>query len=374
MTSGSRRIAALGVALTLLSAACSGPPASATADVRGPSGIVALLLPDKQATRYETEDTPIFEAELSKACPNATVDEQNAEGSGPTQQLQVEEEIAKGARVLVLDPQDGSALGSVVSDAAARSVKVISYDRLLTAPGSRPDAYVAYDAVQAGTFQGNALLARLGTAGRSPARVVWINGPAADPSSALIQQGARSVLAGKVYIVDQGAMANAGPKAGQAIMAASIARVGRDGYDGVYAATDGGAAGAIAAERAVGIDPTGRPLTGGGSELDAIQRIVAGSQSMTIEEPVRPEAVEAADLACAALGGGLAAAHATTSNGTADVPSYLLTPIAISLDGHLPGTVSVEDSVVKEDLFGADTVAQICTTALAASCAAAGIR
>lgn len=374
MTSGSRRIAALGVALTLLSAACSGPPASATPDVRGPSGIVALLLPDKQATRYETEDAPIFEAELSKVCPNATVDEQNAEGSGPTQQLQVEEEIARGARVLVLDPQDSSALGSVVSDAAARSVKVISYDRLLTAPGSRPDAYVAYDEVRAGALQGQALLARLGTVGRTPARVVWITGPADDPSSALIQQGARSVLAGKVYIVDQGAMANRQPKAGQAVMAASIARVGRDGYDGVYAATDGGAAGAIAAERAVGIDPGGRPLTGGGSELDAIQRIVAGSQVMTIEQPVRPEAILAADQACAALGAGLAPSRTTTNNGTADIPSELLAPIAISLDGRLPGTVSVEDSVVKDRLFGADTVAQICIAALAESCAAAGIR
>jgi len=374
MTSGSRRIAALGVVLTLLAAGCASTQATAPVGDRGPTGIVALLLPDKQTSRYETEDAPIFEAELSKVCPNATVDEQNAEASGPTQQLQVEEEIARGARVLVLDPQDGSALGSVVSDAAARSVKVISYDRLLTAPGSRPDAFVAYDAVREGALQAQALLARLGTAGRSPARVVWINGPADDPSSALIQRGARSILAGKVYIVDQAAMANRQAKAGQTIMAASIARVGRDGYDGVYAATDGGAAGAAAAERAVGIDPAGRPLTGGGSELDAIQRIVAGTQVMTIYQPVRAEAVLAADLACAALGAGLPPARTTTNNGTADIPSELLAPIALSLDGHLPGTVSIEDSVVKDRLFGADTVAQICIAELAASCAAAGIK
>ena len=364
----------MGVVLTLLAGGCASTQATPPVGNRGPTGIVALLLPDKQATRYETEDAPIFEAELSKVCPDATVDEQNAEGSGPTQQLQVEEEIARGARVLVLDPQDGSALGSVVSDAAARSVKVISYDRLLTAPGSRPDAYTGYDAEEAGALQGTALLARLGTAGRSPARIVWITGPADDPSSALIQRGARSVLAGKVFIVDQAAMANRQPKAGQAIMAASIARVGRDGYDGVYAATDGGAAGATAAERAVGIDPAGRPLTGGGGQLDAIQRIVAGTKIMTVYQPVRPEAIRAADLACAALGAGLPPARATTNNGTADIPSELLTPIAVSLDGHLPGTVSVEDSMVKDQLFGADTVAQICTAELAASCTAAGIK
>jgi D-xylose transport system substrate-binding protein len=374
MTSGSRRIAALGVVLTLLAMGCASTQATASVGDRGPTGIVGLLLPNKQTTRYETDDTPIFEAELSKVCPNATVDEQNAESSGPMQQLQVEEEIARGARVLVLDPQDGSALGSVVSDASARSVKVISYDRLVTAPGSKPDAYVAYDAEQAGALQGKSLLARLAAAPRSPARVIWISGPAADPSSTLIQRGARSVLAGKVEIVDQAAMTDRGPKAGQAVMAASIARVGPDGYDGVYAATDGGASGAVAAERAVGIDPLGRPLTGGGAELDAIQRIVAGSQSMTVYQPVRPEAVQAADLACAALGGKLPAAHATTSNGTVDVPSYLLNPIGVSLDGRLAGTVSIEDSVVKDRLFGADTVARICAADLAARCAAAGIK
>src|ERR1700690_237445 len=220
MTSGSRMIAALGVLVALLAVGCSSSLATQPVGDRGPTGIVALLLPDKQSIRYETADAPAFEAELGKACPDATVDEQNADGNGPMQQLQVEAEIAKGARVLVLDAQDGSTMGSVVSDAAARSVKVISYDRLLTAAGSKPDAYVAYDAEQVGVLQGKALLARLAGAGRSPARVVWINGPTDDPSSALIERGARSVLAGKVDIIDEAAMANPQPKAAQATMAA----------------------------------------------------------------------------------------------------------------------------------------------------------
>src|ERR1700690_2701067 len=119
MTSGSRMIAALGVLVALLAVGCSSSLATQPVGDRGPTGIVALLLPDKQSIRYETADAPAFEAELGKACPDATVDEQNADGNGPMQQLQGEAEIAKGARVLVLDAQDGSTMGSVVGAAAA---------------------------------------------------------------------------------------------------------------------------------------------------------------------------------------------------------------------------------------------------------------
>jgi len=374
MTRGGWRIAALGLAAVLLALGCTSGQATPPPDDRGPTGIVALLLPDKDATRYESADAPAFEAELGKVCPNATVDEQNAEGSGPMQQLQVEAEIAKGARVVVLDAVDGSAMGSVVSDASARSVKVISYDRLLTAAGSKPDAFVGYDAEQAGVLQGRALLARLAAAAHAPARVVWITAPSADPASALLQRGAHSVLAAKVDIVDQASVAGQEPKAAQAIMAASIARVGSNGYDGVYAATDGVAAGAVAAERAAGIDPASRPISGGGSELDAIQRLLAGSQAMTIYDPVRPEAVKAADLACAALAGKALPVQPTINNGTADIPAILLAPSAVTRDGRPSGTVSIEASVVRDHLFGTDTVAQICTPELAASCAAAGIK
>ncbi|HEY7936012.1 MAG TPA: substrate-binding domain-containing protein [Candidatus Limnocylindrales bacterium] len=273
MSLGFGRIAALGLTATLLAVGCSSPLTTTPVDDHGPTGIVALLLPDKQAARYEAADVPFFEAEFSKACPNATVDAQNAEGNPAMQQFQVEAELAKGARVLVLDATDGSTMGSVVGDATARAIHVISYDRLLTAPGSKPDAYVGYDA-------------------------------------------------------------------------------------GLAAAIDPGAA----------------PVPGQDRELAAIERIIAGSQSMTVYEPVQPEAIRAADLACAALGAKVTPAPATTNNGTADVPSFLLAPITVTIDGSAPGTVSIEASVVKDLFFGPDTVALLCPAALAARCAAAGIK
>ena len=66
--------------------------------------------------------------------------------------------------------------------------------------------------------------------------------------------------------------------------------------DGVYAANDGTAGGAIAAMRTAGLQPV-PPITGQDAELAAIQRIISGDQYMTVYKAIKPEAEAAAQLA-----------------------------------------------------------------------------
>jgi D-xylose transport system substrate-binding protein len=54
----------------------------------------------------------------------------------------------------------------------------------------------------------------------------------------------------------------------------------------------------------------------------------------------------------------------TVNNGTIDVPSVLLTPIAVTKD-------TIKDTVVKDGFW---TVQQICTADYAAACTAAGLQ
>ncbi len=54
--------------------------------------------------------------------------------------------------------------------------------------------------------------------------------------------------------------------------------LGKDGFAGVYSANDGMAGGAIAALKGGGIDPASRPITGGDSEIAAIQRTLKAEQ------------------------------------------------------------------------------------------------
>src|SRR5436305_11194286 len=72
--------------------------------------------------------------------------------------------------------------------------------------------------------------------------------------------------------------------------------------DGVYAANDGTAGGAIAAMKAAGVNPL-PPVTGQDAELAGIQRIVGGAQFMTVYKPIKKEAEAAAELAVALLHG-----------------------------------------------------------------------
>ncbi|MBF6605137.1 MAG: substrate-binding domain-containing protein [Chloroflexi bacterium] len=378
MVSSLKRVAAVIAVTAVVAAACSSaatpsPSASSAAGGSSATGIVALLLPEKQTARYEAADKPFFAAEFAKVCPNATLDYQNAGGDAPTQQQQAEAEIAKGAKVLVLDAQDGKSLGQVMTDAAAKGIKVISYDRLITAANSKPDYYISFDNEKVGELQGTALLAKLTADGKTNPKLVWINGSPQDNNATLFKQGAHKVLDGKVTIVKEDAMANWKPEEAQAIMEAAITQFGAAGYDGVYVANDGGAGGVYAAEQAAGIDPKTKPMTGQDAQLDAIQRIVAGQQYMTVYKAIQPEAAQAADLACQLLGGTVPTSTSTVNNGTIDVPSILLTPIAVTVDGS-NGTTSVENSVVKDQFYGANTVSQICTSAFQAACTAAGVK
>jgi len=54
----------------------------------------------------------------------------------------------------------------------------------------------------------------------------------------------------------------------------------------------------------------------------------------------------------------------TTNNGTADIPSIILTPVAVTKD-------TIESSVIADGFY---TAAQICTSDFAAACTAAGVK
>lgn len=367
MKFGGTKLAALAAGAVLVVTACGGA---------GGGGKVALLLPEKQTARYEAADRPFFEAKFKELCPDQFKDYiyNNAAEDATAQQQQAEAAITNGAKVLVLDPVDGESAGAIVQNAAAKGVKVISYDRLIKG-GGKPDYYISFDNEGVGKLQGQALLDKLTAMGKTNAKVIWINGSPKDNNALLFAKGAHSVLDGKVQILKEDAMANWKSEEAQQIMEAAITQFGKDGFDAVYVANDGGAGGVFAAMKANGVDPKSKPITGQDAQVDAIQRVLTGDQYMTVYKAIQPEAEAAAQLACDLVKGKTPTATTVpVNNGTADIPSVLLTPYAVTVDGKVAGTKSVADTVVKDNFYGADSVAQICTADFAAACAAAGIK
>src|SRR5687767_1755022 len=65
---------------------------------------IALLLPENETPRYETNDRPDFEKSVEEKCPDCEVIYFNAGGDAEKQQSQGEAALTKGADVMVLDP------------------------------------------------------------------------------------------------------------------------------------------------------------------------------------------------------------------------------------------------------------------------------
>jgi D-xylose transport system substrate-binding protein len=308
---------------------------------------IALLLPETKTARYETQDRPLFEAKVKELDPTAEILYSNANQDAAQQQSQADAALTNGANVLVLDPVDSASAASIVEKAAAAKVPVISYDRLiLNAP---VDYYVSFDNEKVGTLQGQALLDKLTADGNAGKTIVMINGSPTDNNATLFKKGAHSVLDGKVKIGAEYDTPDWSPDKAQAQMDQAITKLGKDGFVGVLAANDGTGGGAIAAMTGAGIDPATRPTTGQDAELPAIQRILLGTQYMTVYKAIKLEAEAAATLAVALAKGESVPAGlniVTVNNGTKDVSSVLLPPVAVVAG-------NIKDTVVKDGFWKA---------------------
>lgn len=362
-----RGLAVIGSAALLLgvAAACASEDANTKAGgtVSVDTGFkIGLLLPESKTTRYETFDRPMIEAKLKELCAKCQVLYQNADQDSGKQVSQAESMLTQDVKVLILDAVDAKAAEGIVSNAKGKNVPVVAYDRLASGP---VDYYVSFDNRKVGEVQGKALLDAVSKGG-DPKRgqIVMINGSPTDPNAADFKAGAHSVLDGKVTIGKEYDTPDWSPDKAQQEMEQAITAVGKDKIIGVYAANDGTAGGAIAAMKGAGF--TSIPFTTGqDAELAAIQRVLGGEQGMTVYKAIKPEAETAAAMAIAAATGKqyTGGTLVMKNNGTKDVPSVLLVPVAVTKD-------TVKDTVIKDGFY---TAAQICTAEYAKACAGASI-
>ena len=315
---------------------------------------IALLLPESKTARYEARDRPLFTAAIKAACGDCQIIYSNADQDASKQQQQAEAALTQGANVLVLDPVDGKAAAAVVNNAKSQGVPVVAYDRFIEGA----DYYVSFDNATVGKLQGQTLVDILKKSGKTSGNLVMINGSPTDPNAADFKKGAHSILDGSGYkVVAEYDTPDWSPDKAQQWMESQITAV-KSGLVGVYAANDGTAGGAITALKGGGVTPL-PPVTGQDAELAAIQRIVAGDQSMTIYKPINPEAEAAAKAV-------LALANKQKPESTEDVkgvPSTILKPVAVLKE-------NVKDTVVKDGVF---KVEEICSGSFAKACAAAGL-
>jgi D-xylose transport system substrate-binding protein len=332
------------------------------------SGKIALLLPETKTARYEASDRPDITARLKAlGYDTGQLIYNNANQDAATQQNQADAAITNGAKVIILDPVDSVAAAAIATKARAAGVPVIAYDRLIKRSAG-VTAYVSFDNVKVGELQAQSLMSALTTAGRTSPHIVMVNGSPTDANAASFKKGAHNVFdplvtSGRLTIDKEYDTPDWSPDQAQNEVQQALTALGGK-VDGVYCANDGTAGGAIAAIKAANISPL-PPVTGQDAEVAGVQRVLAGDQYMTVYKAVQPEADLAAQAALDLLSGRQPSGFDTkTNNGSIDVPSHLLNPVAVTKG-------NVKDTVIADHFH---TVAEICTAQYVQACQAAGIR
>jgi D-xylose transport system substrate-binding protein len=332
----------------------------------GGSGLkIALLLPENETPRYETNDKPDFEKAVEEQCSNCSVTYYNAGGDAEKQASQGEAALTQGAEVLVVDPMDSKAAAVIVEKAHAQEVPTVSYDRLIE--NSEVAAYVSFDNERVGEQQAEKLTEKLKEIGKPKGPIIKINGDPADPNAALFKAGSNKVFEkegveiAKEFDTPGWTAENAQKEADQAITS-----LGKEGFAAIYAANDETGGGAIAAMKGAGINPEEKPVTGQDSTVAGLQRILTGEQFMTIFKPIEPEAQTAAEMAISLGETGEVKTKEKTQmieNGKTEVPSVLFTSTPVVKE-NINETVIAENFVSPEEL---------CEGAFAKACKENGI-
>jgi D-xylose transport system substrate-binding protein len=298
--------------------------------------VIGLSLDTLKEERWQ-RDRDTFIAEAKKL--GATVIVQSANSDDTRQVRDVESLISRQVDVLVIVPHNGAAMTRAVKSANDAKIPVIAYDRLIL--NARIDYYLTFDNVKVGETQGSYAAARLPK--DRTARIVRIYGAPTDNNAKLFKQGQDNVLlplikAGKVEVVHEDWALDWKPENAKKIMNAAITKAGRN-LDAVVVSNDGTAGGAIQALLEEGL--AGKVLvTGQDADLAACQRILRGTQAMTVYKPLKNLASLAARVAVEVAQGKRPATTATLDNGVKQVPSIFEKVVSVDKENLLSTVVA----------------------------------
>jgi putative multiple sugar transport system substrate-binding protein len=357
--------ASVGLALAMAMTACGSSTktvdqnaASSAAPGAAPGeALVGVTMPTKSSERW-IHDGDNVKSALEKL--GYKVDLQYAENDIPTQVNQIENQITRGAKLLVIASIDGTAITTQLQEAADKKIPVIAYDRLIR-NSPNVDYYATFDNFKVGVQQATSLLVGLGLKkedgsdgdAKGPFNIELFAGSPDDNNATFFFNGAMETL--KPY-VDKGtlvvksgqvdfktvAILRWDPATAQKRMEDVLTKTYSGGdakVQGVLSPYDGLSIGILSALKSNGYGTADQPypvVTGQDAEAASVKSIIAGEQFATIYKDTRQLADVTVKMADAVLKGGKAEVNNTTDydNGSKVVPSYLLDPSIVYKDNY----------------------------------------
>jgi D-xylose transport system substrate-binding protein len=275
--------------------------------------LVAFLLSTLQEERYQ-KDQRYFEAKARALELEVIV--LAADNDGARQLAQVEDVLARGAVVLVVQPTDSQAASAYVRLAHEAGAKLIAYDRAVN--DRDLDYYVAHDSHQVGVLQAKAALESTGGQGG----FVILSGQQGHSVAAEITRGYKETLApylerGSITLVAEQSHSAWSPEQALRTVEDAIAR--SDGKIAAILANNSGLArGAVQAVERAGLQRVF--IAGADADAANVNFVCEGKQSVEVLKDIRPLAEAAAEMAARLARGESPPPGATLALGGGAVP------------------------------------------------------
>jgi D-xylose transport system substrate-binding protein len=242
-------------------------------------------------------------------------------------------------RALVVVPKNLNTAARIVTSAHEKGVPVLAYDRLIR--DCDLDIYITFDNERVGELQARGVLARV-----PEGNFILLGGAASDNNARLVRQGQLRALREHEAATGKKIRVLADPFLDDWDREEARRRIGtlltkfnaeRTPVHAIIASNDATAGGVVAALQAEGRAGT-VAVSGQDAELQACQRIVEGTQAVTVYKPVQRLADVAARVAARLAHGekpldiirALGFEPHMLDNGARQVPSIFLDPVFVT--------------------------------------------
>lgn len=267
---------------------------------------------------------------------NADIIVQNANNDDQDQLKQVKYLLEQNIDVLVIVPNDYNKAAHAVELAKKQGVPVISYDRLVM--NSNVDLYITFDNVKVGELMGQKIASTM-----TNGNLLIVNGAKTDNNTKMIKQGYDKILqplidSKKINVIAEEWAPNWLKE--YAFKVVDDTLQSKQKIDAVIAGNDSLAEGVVEALSEHRL--SGKVIViGQDADLTACQRIVEGTQLMTIYKPIEKLAEATIEMAIKLVNKEDLNVHDYIYDGRYDVRYYVLEPIVVDKE-------NIDETVIRD--------------------------
>lgn len=336
---GIRKTLLLGMSCVIILTGChvSEAPAETYASSSGPR--IGLSFDSLVIERWQ-RDRDTFVSRFNELGGEVYV--QNANGDPDRQMEQINYFIDEKMDAIVIICADNDKLTNSVRQAKAAGIPVIAYDRLIL--NADVDLFVSFNNEKVGSLMAGFLVEHIPENGK----ILAVFGSPTDGNVTEAERGFWKVIEkSTLQVVDKQYAVMWKEETGFQVVSDNLQK--GVSFDGIYCGND-----AIASQAVKALSEYRKAgdiwVVGQDAELIACQRIVEGTQGMTVYKSVVQEAKIAAESAYALIQGEPLETTQTIFDGTYQVPYIELEPVAVTSE-NMEEVILGDNYHLKEDIY-----------------------